>query len=162
VRKEFAGAITYAAHWDQELGHVGFWDALDVVGVSAYFPLQAADDAGVDELVQAWAPHEARLAAIAARWNKPVVFMELGFRAATGSFRTPWAYEGGRPDEATQARAYEATFRALGRRPWWRGALLWKTFTDPSSADEGGDGASFSFRGKEAERVVRAWFATVR
>lgn len=162
VRAVFPGHLTYAAHWDRELSHVGFWDALDVVGVSAYFPLQATDDATVDDLVRAWAPHEQRLASIAAAHGKPVVFMELGFRAATGSFRTPWAYDGGVPDELTQAKAYEATFRALGRHRWWRGAFLWKTFTDPARADEGGDGSSYSFRGKLAERVVAAWYGRRR
>ena len=39
VRQHYRGPLTYAANFDQ-YNTVGFWDALDVVGVNAYFPLR--------------------------------------------------------------------------------------------------------------------------
>ena len=40
ARARFFGNITYAANWDSYgTGSIGFWDALDYVGVDAYFPL---------------------------------------------------------------------------------------------------------------------------
>ena len=38
VRGKFGGQLTYAANWD-EVFQVQFWDALDIIGVDAYFPL---------------------------------------------------------------------------------------------------------------------------
>jgi hypothetical protein len=159
VRAVYAGSLSYAAHWDQEAFALPFWDALDVIGVSAYFPLQAPDDAPVDDLVAAWAPHQAKLATLAAAHpEKPLVFLELGFRAVRGSHRAPWSLDAGVVDDAAQARAYEATARVFADKPWWRGALLWKSFTDPSLADERGDGRSYSFLDRPSRAVVEAWF----
>lgn len=167
VRAVFSGSVTYAAHWSDEAFALTFWDALDLVGVSAYFPLDAplrADggDASVDELAAAWAPHAAKLAALAAAHpQQPLVFLELGFRAVRGNHRTPWSTDnrGAVRDDDEQARAYEATARVLQQAPWWRGALLWKTFTDPALADEDGDGTSYSFTDRKAATVIKAWFS---
>ncbi len=38
VRAEFSGPLTYSANFD-DWQTIGFWDALDFIGVSAYFPL---------------------------------------------------------------------------------------------------------------------------
>ena len=166
VRAVFGGSVTYAAHWSDEAFALTFWDALDLVGVSAYFPLDAplhtdGDDASVDELAAAWAPHTAKLAALAAAHpQQPLVFLELGFRAVRGNHRTPWSTDnrGAVRDDDEQARAYAATARVLQQAPWWRGALLWKTFTDPALADEEGDGTSYSFTDRKAATVIKTWF----
>lgn len=39
VRRRFAGMLTYGANWVDEAEHVGFWDALDTIGVDGYMPL---------------------------------------------------------------------------------------------------------------------------
>ena len=39
VREVYRGPLTYAANFDQYQA-VGFWDALDVMGINAYFPLR--------------------------------------------------------------------------------------------------------------------------
>ncbi len=157
IRKIYKGPLTYAAHWDQELDRIAFWNALDFVGVSAYFPLDRPDTASVDELVAAWAPHRDRLSRIAKATGKKILFAEAGYRDAAGTWRTPWAWSGGATSADSQTRAYEALFRALGNEPWWKGVFLWKTFTDPALIDPD-DGEGFSFRGKPAEQVVRHWF----
>lgn len=153
VRDVYAGELTYAAHWHEEVDAVAFWDALDFVGVAAYFPLDAPAGATEAQLVKAWQPHAARLARLAARTGKRVVFMEVGYRPVSDTHVEPWRYDGGERDEAAQARAYGAMFRALGDERWWGGAYLWKTFTDPGRRREG-----FVFRGLEAEGVVKDWF----
>src|SRR5690242_14455432 len=39
VRRVYPGPLTYAANWSSEFERVRFWDALDFIGVQAYFPL---------------------------------------------------------------------------------------------------------------------------
>lgn len=159
IRKTYHGLLTYDGDWGSEFDRVAFWDQLDFIGISAYFPLNLPDDASVEQLVTAWKPHRDRIATLANQFKKPVIFLEVGYRAAKGSFRKPWTYSGGDPDPSVQARAYEALFEALHDEPWWKGAYFWKTFTDPKRVEERGDGGGFSFRGRPAESVIQKWYA---
>jgi hypothetical protein len=151
-------AITYSAHWDKEPERLAFWDELDFVGIGAYFPLDAPEGASTEQLVDAWRPHRDRLAALSARWRRPILFIEAGYRPVVGNHLRPWEYSGGLPDSAAQARSYDALFLALENESWWAGVLFWKTFTDPEIADRHGDGLQFGFRGQPAERIVAKWF----
>ncbi len=158
VKKVYRGKLTYAAHWDQEFEAIDFWDELDAIGISAYFPLDAPDDATVDQLVEAWRPHKKKIASVHTRFGKPVVFLEVGYRPATGTYREPWLDSGGEPDPMIQTRAYEALFQTYADEPWWHGLFIWKVFTDAQRRDRHGDGTGFSFRNQPAERVIQQWF----
>lgn len=154
--------LTYSAHWDRELDAISFWDALDFIGLGAYYPLDAPFGASVEALEKAWTPHRQRLATLHKRWGKPVLFLEAGYRAVAGNHQRPWEYSGGDPDSAAQARSYEALFRALHAEAWWAGVYFWKTFTDPDLASVRGDAPQFGFRNRPAETVVSKWFRSSR
>ncbi len=158
VRRVYHGPLTYAAHWEHEFERITFWDVLDYIGITAYFPLDAPDSAGIEQLVAAWQPARQRIQLVASHYHRPVLFLEAGYPATVGSFRHPWEYKEKQVSEVSQARAYEALFRAFADAPWWKGVYFWKTFTDPHMSYEHGDGPSFSFRGRLAETVVRRWF----
>ncbi len=167
VRGVFSGELTYAANWHDDLEHIRFWDALDVVAVQAYFPLAESKDAvpGVEALVAAWAPHERMLREIAEREGKPVLFTEVGYRPMPFAAAEPWESgrrEGVEPDPAAQARLYEAFFRALWDEPWFAGAVLWKWVVPPERPHRWHRfdwvATSYSFRGRPAEAVVARWF----
>ena len=158
VRKIYDGQLTYAAHWDTEFSHIQFWDELDAIGISAYFPLDAPDDATVDQLIQAWQPHKQKVHAAYARYRKPVVFLEVGYRPATGAYRAPWLDRGGEPDPMIQARAYDALFQTYADEPWWHGVFIWKVFTDARRGERRDRGPGFSFREQPAEQVIQQWF----
>jgi hypothetical protein len=156
VRTVFPGHLTYAANWDR-FESVPFWDALDAVGVQAYFPIapdvrpEALDAATLD---RGWEPWLVRLRGIARRTGKPVVFTELGYDRSPHAARVPW--EPGAGDPALGARvqelALEAAFRAIEREPDVVGAFLWKWF--PGEVEHG------DFRMSEVrirERIQRAW-----
>jgi hypothetical protein len=59
VRAVYPGLLIYAANWT-DFEEVPFWDALDAIGVNAYFPLSKSARPCVDELVEAWQPLRAR------------------------------------------------------------------------------------------------------
>jgi hypothetical protein len=158
VRTVYHGPLTYDSHCERELDRIQFWDALDFIGISAYFPLDAPVGASVEQLAAAWRPHRQRIEKIQARFNRPVVFMEIGYRAVADAYQKPWVYSGGTPDLEAQARAYEAVFRAFADRAWWQGAYFWKAFTDVELADAHGDGTDFIFRNRPAEAVLRKWY----
>jgi hypothetical protein len=158
IRKVYDGRLTYAAHWYEEWQQIAFWDALDSIGIAAYFPLDAPVGADVDQLAQAWSPHKRQLEAMHQRTGLPIVFMEVGYRPVADCHMEPWRHGGGKVSEAAQARAFEAMFAALGGEPWWRGAYIWKTFTDPTRSHSHADGPGFAFRGSPAQTVLRRWY----
>ncbi len=69
VRAEFHGPLTYSANFDSWQA-IGFWDALDFIGVSAYFPLSDRADPPLAELEAGWQRALAPLAAAARRWRQ--------------------------------------------------------------------------------------------
>lgn len=159
IRKVYHGKLTYAAHWDKEFDAITFWDALDIVGVNAYFPLKLPDDASLAQLTAAWKPYADRLCRLSEQVHRPIFFTEIGYRSVAGSWREPWRHSGGIPDLESQSRAFSAVAHALSDSSWFGGIYLWKTFTDPRMThEEEEDQTGFTFRGRPAESVVRDWY----
>ncbi len=133
--------LTYAANWDA-YADVPFWDALDAIGVEAYFPLSQADDPGESELERAWDGVLGPLRALSRATGKPVVFTELGYNASLDAARAPYAYAQTRgPERARaerlQARCLRVALCVLAReRSWLRGAFLWKWFVGEPGHDD--------------------------
>jgi hypothetical protein len=134
VRALTGARLTYAANWDA-FERVGFWDALDAVGVQGYFPLCDEPQPQASDLAAGWARAVARLRAVHLRTGKPIVLTELGYDASPSAAREPWRNaQRLAPQELEQGRALqqaclEAAFAALEReRDWLRGAFLWKWF----------------------------------
>ncbi|MEP7009265.1 MAG: hypothetical protein ABJC13_02980 [Acidobacteriota bacterium] len=157
VRAIFPGQVTYAANWDRA-PEIPFWDALDFVGVDAYYPLAAGDQATDADLDRGAQEVVGRLARIAQKARRPLLLTEVGFSARRAAWREPNA-EGGDLDEQDQLRAYRALLTALGRRPWLAGVFVWKSFSDESAAAQRSGRADFRFLGRPAEAAVRDFFA---
>jgi hypothetical protein len=157
ARREYAGPLTYGAE-AEEVFRVPFWDALDFIGVSAYYPLVDAASPGRPALVAAWQPLVARLSALSARERRRIVFTELGYRSARHGAWRHWEIRDDAPlDLRTQAEAYEAFFEAVWPRAWFGGVYWWKWFSYPG---HGGPGSNdFELEGKPAEEVVRRRYA---
>ncbi|HVR71168.1 MAG TPA: hypothetical protein VMT87_10025 [Vicinamibacteria bacterium] len=153
VRREYAGPLTYGAE-AEEVFRVPFWDALDFIGVSAYYPLVAEPSPGRSALAEAWGPIVARLARLSASQRRKVVFTELGYRSARQGAWRHWEIEDTAPvDLWAQAEAYEAFFLAVWPQPWFGGVYWWKWFSHPGHSGPGSN--DFELEGKPAELVVR-------
>ena len=157
IRTVYPGVLTYGAHAD-EVWDVPFWDALDFIGVSAYFELAGRSSPTREELVAAWQPVKSRLARLAEHWERPVVFTELGYRSVDFAAQYPW-----KPDDTTpvnlelQADAYAAFFETVWREPWMGGVYWWNWFSFP---DDGGyDDDDYTPRNKPAEAVLRQYYS---
>jgi hypothetical protein len=157
VRAVYHGRLTYAANWS-EFERIEFWDDLDWIGIQAYFPLTDQAEASVDELVAGWTPHLARIEAVQARFARPVLFTEIGYKAADRATVEPWTWtttDRYNPDE--QGRAYEAAFRVLWNQPWCAGLYWWKWFPD-GHHEAGGRDRYFTPQDKPAAAVMRRWY----
>jgi hypothetical protein len=162
VRAVYHGRLTYAANWSGEFEQVEFWDDLDWIGVQAYFPLSDKAGASVDELVAAWAPHVARIEKVQARFERPVLLTEIGYKASERATVEPWQWTTtDRYDPEEQARAYEAAFRVLWDKPWCAGMYWWKWFP-VGHREAGGRDRYFTPQDKPAEKVLAKWYGTAR
>ena len=156
VRARYDGTVLYAAE-PGEAARVPFWDALDMIGIDAYFPLSTAPTTDVSALQRAWEPIRAEMAAGSARYGRKILFTEAGYTSQEGTTTRPndWML-GTPPNESEQAAAYQALLATFSDEPWWEGVYWWVWNALP---DDGSDHATnYSPRGKAAERVIRDWW----
>ena len=139
VRERVDAPLTYAANWT-DYRRVPFWDALDVIGIQAYFPLvdQSLDPARLREsdFEAGWRRLMTELRAFALRRGRNIVFTELGYNRSMRAPLEPWSSRSDGADEATatQEACMDAALRALAQEPAVVGAFLWKWFPPPRSA----------------------------
>ena len=132
VRARTKGRLTYAANWDA-YQRVPFWDALDVIGIQAYFPLvdhEALPEPA--ELRASWRRIATELEAYGRRHHRRILLSELGYhRSATTALR-PWEPRPGdaaRPEaEEVQRRCLQAALGAVDDSEIIVGTFLWKWF----------------------------------
>ncbi len=156
ARAIYAGPVTYGANFD-EVFEVPFWDALDWIGVSGYFPLVPDATPSREALVAAWQPVLTKLEALSLKHRKPVLFTEIGYRSVDGAAWRQWEIPREAPANLEAQRvAYEAFFETVWPRPWVAGAYPWKWFSYP---DHGGTrGNDYDFEGKPTAEVIRRAF----
>ncbi len=170
VREVYHGKLTYAANFYLEYEGIQFWDALDFIGVQAYFPLVERKDPSLKALKKAWEPHFRRLKLMAKKWQKPLVFTEVGYRSSMDAAIHPWEWEprGEIPKEEisakVQARCYQAMFERFWDEDWMEGVFIWKWSRENYMSKEAGyrprrTPSPVSFAPKEeAVKVLTKWF----
>lgn len=164
VRAVYHGRLTYAANWYDEADAVPFWDALDAIGIQAYFPLSKHSDPSLAELENAWRKRLPQLATLAQRFGKPIVFTEIGYRSTPDAAVDPWRWPDFsdaskyRTDNTLQARCYQAFFDVVWPQPWFGGAYFWKWYPAPPRHPQRLT-VGFTPQGKPALEVLRQGFA---
>jgi len=158
IRAVYKGPITYAANWDEYEG-VSFWDAVDYIGMDAYFPLTDKTNPTKEELVKGWEKNTDVIETWlkANKLNKPVIFTEVGYDTIEGSNKQPWrvlpTMAKYKENQEEQANCLEALFLALSKRPWFKGFYWWNYFPRPDIGPLG-----YTLRGKKGEKILIEWF----
>ena len=157
IRGIYSGPITYAANWGDEFEKLKFWDALDFIGLNCYYPLSKEKNPSKRTLKKSFTSVIHKIEKVVNRYNKPVVFTEIGFRSVEKTWANPHEDTNGRAYNATnQALAYEVVMEGIKDKDWCKGILWWKW---PSYLEYGGpENTGFAPAGKETEEVVKAWF----
>ncbi|MCZ6779165.1 MAG: hypothetical protein O7F16_09370 [Acidobacteria bacterium] len=152
VRGEYGGALTYSANWDhREVAR--FFDAVDFVGMNAYFRLAGDDSPTEQDLVDAWVPVVRDVEDWASRWGRPLVITEIGYPSRRGAAFDPWDYTvQEEPDPEGQATLYRAFLKAWARVPGLSGVYFYMWWGQGGPQDIG-----YSPKGKPAEQVLRDW-----
>jgi hypothetical protein len=131
VRVETGAPLTYASNWT-DYTRVPFWNALDVIGIQAYFPV--ADSVGADptSIAAHWQARMQELHAFATHWNRKIVFTELGYNRAYAAPVRPWdPHSDGVEAEPVQEACLRIALAAVENEPSVVGAFLWKWFPNP-------------------------------
>ncbi len=163
VRAIYHGKISYSANWGDggwydEKDNINFWSKLDFIGISAYFNLNSGGD--VASLKGAWDYwNDKEIRGLQQRWNKPVVFTEVGYRSTSGAHYHPWDYNaGGGIDQGEQANDYTALFDYWNTQPFFQGVQLWAWSSDPNAGGAGDGG--YTPQHKNAQNIMTQWFGT--
>jgi hypothetical protein len=137
---------------------VKFWDALDFIGVDAYYPMSTHVDPSVAEVIASWAPIAADMKAFsAANGNKQFLFPEIGYASyQQAGINAPGCCSGA-PDLETQAILFEGFFEAIYNQPWFGGVFWWAW---DGGLRKGGSRCStdFNVMAKPAFDVMTAWY----
>ncbi|MBV9656994.1 MAG: hypothetical protein JO295_02680 [Verrucomicrobia bacterium] len=129
VRAVYGGKLTYGGSWDS-YGQVGFYDALDYLGVLAYFPLTSKPDPSLKQIAQGWEKHLRNLRALSQKLHdKPVLFVQIGYNESARAASDPWSAPRGGPHAAEiQSRCVDAALHVMQReaaRGGWLAGLFW-------------------------------------
>lgn len=131
VRAVTGAPLTYGANWT-DYRRVPFWDALDAIGIQAYFPLADSVGASSRALERAWEERMAELRDFASAHRRRIVFTELGYNRSFAAAVRPWdPHVDGEEAEAVQETCLRLALTAVEREPSVAGAFLWKWFPNP-------------------------------
>lgn len=146
VRMVYSGVITYNCDKYQET-NVTWWDAVDVISSSGYYPIDQ------------WDERVATLETFAERHNKPFFFMEAGCPSREGSAMLPndWGLEGALSWEE-QDNYYRVMFNAIGRKPWFHGFMLWDWPAQLYTKGEANSNDDYCMYGKPAAKTIEAFY----
>lgn len=174
IRTAYSGPLTYAANFSNEYEDVKFWDDLDYIGIQAYFPLVMNEEPSVEELKEGWKKPIEELKAFSNRYNKPILFTEVGYKSTKDSGIAPWEWpqrlaEAERAEivsEQTQANCFEALFLAVMDEPWLAGIHIWKWYpnygNNTNRRNSLMENIDFTPQLKMAEKVVEDGFLKMK
>ncbi|MCB9547841.1 MAG: hypothetical protein H6706_18630 [Myxococcales bacterium] len=152
VRGVFGGQLLYSANWDHYVD-VPFWDALDFVGLTAYYTLTDSHDPSEADLTAAWQRIRGDIMPFIEKVGRPLVFTELGYVSQDGVASAPWDYTRERPvDLEEQRRCFAAFAAAWQDEPALGGVFFWNWWGPGGPTDRW-----YTLKGKPALEVVRAW-----
>ncbi len=157
LRTIYSGKLTYAANWD-EYEDVVFWDALDFIGVDAYFPIATKEKRCLPKLVEGWKPHKKQMDALSAKFSKSILFTEYGYSSVSSCAIQPWDYsDTGKMDEKAQQLALKALYDVFWKDENYAGGFLWKWYPHHESAGGSRD-KSFAVQNKKAEKTIIEYY----
>ncbi|MBN2392007.1 MAG: hypothetical protein JXR84_14865 [Anaerolineae bacterium] len=152
----YTGPLVYAANHTYT-NTVMFWDALDYIGIDAYYVVAVTTTATVDDFKMGWTAPISFLENLAEEWDRQIIFTEIGYRSIDGAGMAPWAYEGNPAlDLQEQADLYQAFFETVYPQDWFAGVFLWSWDTNPMQG--GPCDRGYSPLDKPAEIVLREFF----
>lgn len=160
VREVYHGILMHNINHGDEL-RFDWLDAVDVIGISAYYPVTDPEHTGIETMRKKWTDVIPTLTACHELYDRPIMFAEIGVRNEQGCTMYPWdfKYRMELPvDEQEQSDFYETAMEATWNIDWFCGYFWWDwkaVIPDESEAKQNRD---FTIYGKLAELTLRKWY----
>ena len=160
VREVYTGIVMHNINHGDEL-RFRWLGAVDVIGISAYYPVSVPDDNSLDMMRKKWAEHRETVRRCHEHYGKPVMFAEIGVRNERGCTMYPWDFKY-RPDapydEQEQADFYQSAMETMWEEPYFRGFFWWDWKAVLPPAEKASENKDFTIYGKKAESVLKEWY----
>ncbi len=160
VRQVYSGTIMHNINHGDEFRFPWLED-VDIIGISAYYPVSEKDDNSIDIMRRKWAEHRERVKKCSEHFNRPVMFAEIGVRNERGCTMYPWDFKY-RPDapfdEQEQADFYQSAMEAMWDEPYFRGFFWWDWKAILPPPEKAAQNKDFTIYGKKAEAVLKEWY----
>ena len=159
IRKIYSGKLVYGANWGNEFENLTFWNHLDYIGISNYYPISKDVNPTEEELLKGAKEVLKKIEEVQRKYDRPVIFTEAGFRSSAAPWQSSFEKNKKLQDTTyeSQVRSYEIFFNAAYEKDWLAGIFWWKW---PSYLNEGGDPHHdlYTPNYKPTENVVRKWY----
>ena len=160
VRQVYKGKLTLAANHDgAEFGFI-HWDLLDYIGSDAYYDIFIPNSNDIKGIVNKWQRTKNALYNLSKRWNKRVIFTELGYCKGQLSYQCTRDKEYRPKDQVAMRNYYEAVFETFGNDDWFMGVFWWNW--TPDFAYGGKDDNCMTPQWKPAESVLRQYYSELK
>lgn len=163
ARSHFGGQVAYEENWDV-LGKAHFLDSVDLVSVSAYFPLDDGRSPSLRSLLADWSNSHtsayqgrnwvAALGNLARSTGKPILFGEIGYMGGDYAGKQPFLNYASTINWQLQSDLYQAALETFQNQSWWAGAVWWEWYIPTNSNTDDGR----TPRDKTAETLMQRWY----
>lgn len=161
IRTKYKGKLVYSSNWDS-YEKVPFWDALDYIGVSSYFPLDESPTPKKENLIKAWKPIVKKLKNYSSKHGKKMLFTEYGYLTIDGCAGKTWELEKrvkNTPiNQEAQSIALDALYSVFWEEEFWAGGFLWKWFPE-GMGHEGYKERDYTPQNKKSQQTIKSWFS---
>ncbi len=160
VRQVYRGILMHNVNHGDELSSK-WLDAVDVIGISAYYPVTDGENRGPEVMRSKWADVVQILKKCHEKYDEPIMFAEVGVRNEKGCTQYPWDFQD-RPevpiDEDEQSDFYETVMEATWDIPWFAGYFWWDWKAVIPAETEMKHDRDFTVYGKKAEKTLKEWY----
>lgn len=160
VRKIYKGFLVYNTNHGKE-EYAKWYDAIDFLGTSAYYPVEKAAGGSLQEMENEWKKIAENLKSVSQKIGKKIIFMEIGCRSALGCAKMPWdfTHQEFPFSEEEQANFYESSLKVMSKEDWFMGYFWWDWSTlIYKTSEEAQKDKGFNIHLKKAENVIKKWY----
>jgi hypothetical protein len=160
IRAKYKGKLTYSANWD-DYSSVPFWEELDFIGISAYFPLTDMKTPTPNTLDLKWKKVVKDLGGFSKKKGKKILFTEYGYLTTDHCAWKTWEVEAKvntlNENQEAQSISFNALYKAMWSQPFFAGGFIWKWFPH-GQGHEGYKNKDYDPQDKKAEEIVKKYY----
>merc|ERR1712228_702440 len=163
IKNVYKGLLTSSAFYSDpgsngEVTDKQWWDLMDYIGVDEYYELKSwsfnsSFPPNISNAIIAWQPIVEQLENLHNKWNKDVIFTEIGFCSGKNGCNDE---ESDNKSQTQMATLYNATYIVWEPLSWFKGMFWWNWLSD--NAYGGVDTGCMTPSYKPSEDVIRKYY----